>query len=1147
MLPPPLLLLQLLLLPLLAAAQCGLNVRSDALGDIVVCGAVRPGFALEEDAVRAAVPLGTSEVMLEWWSADEELRYTLDYAVGVAASAAAVSPTTAYNGTMSVALARAGSVPRAPAAFAVVLACAARFTASAQLVFSLAAVPDGGGAPRLLAPLAFGLRWECVKPGCSGYCSSNGGTCEELLAQCDCPAGWVGPYCALQYTLESFELCPGEPIVMTYYAPTSMAGYDMANVEVWYGVLTLDYQFNIDWRYLMTWSTVYPTEDNPLFTQPLNGTSIAPLYLDPGWHPMDVYIGTSAFVIYEMIVTIKDWSECGYNASCLPGANQCNEALGYGSCGDNGWCSCGPGHFWYDCSRGCSTSAVLANAAGSFSSDHAPEGLPMTYLIETTCAWLISPTGSFDEVVLDFTFFSIENADVVSIFKSDAAGTTGELVLALSGPLGPTKVTVKSQHVLIQFVSDYATAGYGFTVEYSTRKNPFPKVAIVAIAVSIGFIGFLVAAAAIVLLGISVVTLLRWRRRLLEEALYAPPYIVPPMELEALVGQVPDPEEGAASLKLAGVTSNKFVLDFGLASRDVCPVQDLLQDSIVLTNLSGHSKPYRFFIPENTFKYECDLKPGRGVIPPHRQITVNITFKLLYTAHVQLPLRLEVAHSRDITSSTASSASSFTEDNTTSTFFQIQLEGALSDRLDPEDISLEPIPLATGGFGTVFRGVYRSQLVAVKVLKHQEALATDEEKEFIGECELLKRLHHNYIVSYVGACMVPGRYCVCTELIPHGNLRTLLQSHKDVPYALILKFATNIAEAMTFLHINKVIYRDLKCSNVLVVSTASRAQVSCKLTDFGTARNVENPEEMYDYTHGVGTPIYMAPELFVHDSRYNFLVDVYSYSMLMFEMWAREEPWSQEVCWDIPHKVLSGARPPFPEEPALSRPSAEPPADYVALMQQCWSHDPAGRPMFADITDRVHAMLHAMPEFVESDTPDLPSEDCGVGLTTTTSANTNTSTRTGAATGAAASAMEAGRRTRTGTGGSSSHRTDGSALAVTSNDHTNNSSAQHTEPSGDLRLVSASHAGSTSVMLTPVGFRRVTLTAKGRTLATLSQLPDDDDGSGGGDRTSGDLTGPSVTGSSPSGSPARASPVPRIARHSGGATSIGLGAGGFGL
>lgn len=54
--------------------------------------------------------------------------------------------------------------------------------------------------------------------------------------------------------------------------------------------------------------------------------------------------------------------------------------------------------------------------------------------------------------------------------------------------------------------------------------------------------------------------------------------------------------------------------------------------------------------------------------------------------------------------------------------------------------------------------------------------------------------------------------------------------------------------------------RDLKPDNLLVVALSTKANVNCKLSDFGTTRDINNAATQH-YTTGVGTPIYMVPQL----------------------------------------------------------------------------------------------------------------------------------------------------------------------------------------------------------------------------------------------------------------------------------------------
>ena len=62
--------------------------------------------------------------------------------------------------------------------------------------------------------------------------------------------------------------------------------------------------------------------------------------------------------------------------------------------------------------------------------------------------------------------------------------------------------------------------------------------------------------------------------------------------------------------------------------------------------------------------------------------------------------------------------------------------------------------------------------------------------------------------------------------------------------------------AVEFLHENGVLYRDLKPDNLLVFSVSHNANVNCKLSDFGTARTVEDPAELRAYSSGIGACLF---------------------------------------------------------------------------------------------------------------------------------------------------------------------------------------------------------------------------------------------------------------------------------------------------
>jgi cGMP-dependent protein kinase len=85
--------------------------------------------------------------------------------------------------------------------------------------------------------------------------------------------------------------------------------------------------------------------------------------------------------------------------------------------------------------------------------------------------------------------------------------------------------------------------------------------------------------------------------------------------------------------------------------------------------------------------------------------------------------------------------------------------------------------------------------------------------------------------------------------------------------------------AANYLHERKIIYRDIKPENIMVVTNGF-----IKLIDFGTAKS------MNDRTNTViGTPDYMAPEVILGKG-YSFKVDFWSIAVMTYEFLCGKTP-----------------------------------------------------------------------------------------------------------------------------------------------------------------------------------------------------------------------------------------------------------------
>ena len=174
--------------------------------------------------------------------------------------------------------------------------------------------------------------------------------------------------------------------------------------------------------------------------------------------------------------------------------------------------------------------------------------------------------------------------------------------------------------------------------------------------------------------------------------------------------------------------------------------------------------------------------------------------------------------------------------------------------------------------------------------------------------------------------------------------------------------ARQLAEGMAFLHTQEIMHRDLKPENVLL-----DANFLPKICDFGVARLMKEGGHQFTMTGQIGTPIYMAPEIIVGNrNRYGRGADVYSFGILLWAMWHRDIPYKNLIltenldAFQLAQRVSRGLRPAYAAQAAAGSPTSTPtradgpmPQKYADLMEACWQHDPAERPSFSEVANRL--------------------------------------------------------------------------------------------------------------------------------------------------------------------------------------------------
>jgi serine/threonine protein kinase len=256
--------------------------------------------------------------------------------------------------------------------------------------------------------------------------------------------------------------------------------------------------------------------------------------------------------------------------------------------------------------------------------------------------------------------------------------------------------------------------------------------------------------------------------------------------------------------------------------------------------------------------------------------------------------------------------------------------------------------IGSGQACDTFEGVLVASNMPVAVKKPLSSCTSSEAERsqysslWAQELTLMELIgQHPNICTFVGLSLSTDScdsMFLCYEFLPGGCLADLLGD----PARQInpLKVAAEVARGMRHLHRLRVMHRDLKPANVILDSGGC-----AKIADFGLSCRVNVGSEM---TAETGTYRWMAPEVIRHE-HYSLAADVYSFGILLWELFARRRPFDDLTPLQAAYQVaLAHWRPPVPPHT---------PPQVRQLLEALWHRDAAARPTFEDICGVLDALL----------------------------------------------------------------------------------------------------------------------------------------------------------------------------------------------
>ncbi|XP_028409744.1 calcium/calmodulin-dependent protein kinase type II delta chain-like [Dendronephthya gigantea] len=202
-----------------------------------------------------------------------------------------------------------------------------------------------------------------------------------------------------------------------------------------------------------------------------------------------------------------------------------------------------------------------------------------------------------------------------------------------------------------------------------------------------------------------------------------------------------------------------------------------------------------------------------------------------------------------------------------------------------------------GTFGKVYKCCKKGEERAEYAVKIQEVSFQDnfEDSSYIRaltEAKVWNGLEHLNIAKLFECFLQNDRFFFVMELVPGNNLFDEILKKSTYTETNACLYIKQILSALAYLHVNKIIHRDVKPDNIMLYQKEMSSVV--KLVDFGLARRLENGKNRMECAPS-GAPLYLAPET-IMEVALGYPVDVWSCGVIMYILLYGSPPfWSEDT------------------------------------------------------------------------------------------------------------------------------------------------------------------------------------------------------------------------------------------------------------
>ena len=265
-------------------------------------------------------------------------------------------------------------------------------------------------------------------------------------------------------------------------------------------------------------------------------------------------------------------------------------------------------------------------------------------------------------------------------------------------------------------------------------------------------------------------------------------------------------------------------------------------------------------------------------------------------------------------------------------------------RLGPYELGAS---IGAGGMGEVYRArdTRLERTVAVKVLPSHLAASPESRQRFEREAKTISQLSHPHICALYDVGREGETEYLVMEYLEGETLSDRLLKG-PLAFEQVLRFGTQIADALDKAHRSGIVHRDLKPGNVMLTKSG------VKLLDFGLAKAVAVPgagsgasltalptqmgSNLTQEGTILGTFQYMAPEQ-LEGKEADSRTDIFAFGCVLYEMATGRKAFSGGSQASLISSIMGSEPPPISAVAPMTPPA------FDRVVKTCLAKDPEDR------------------------------------------------------------------------------------------------------------------------------------------------------------------------------------------------------------